>query len=201
VAAMIGAGNFAKMTMAPALSKTAARRKYVSELENAAAAAHVARKYGFEFGTTDPDEVWNDHEVNTVFIATGHSSHAALICRGLNAGKHVFVEKPLALDVAQVRDVLAAARQNADRQLMVGFNRRFSPHVRKIRELLSGRDEPLAMHFNCNAGIIPADAWVHDPQRGGGRIIGEACHFIDLLSHITGSRVVSVAATKIGRGV
>ena len=201
VAAMIGAGNFAKMTMAPALAKTKARLKYVSELGNPAAARHVARKYGFENATTDADAVWDDPEVNTVFIATGHASHAALVLKGLGSGKHVFVEKPLAMNIEQVRQIVETAKARPDQQVMVGFNRRFSPHVQKIRELLAGRSEPLAMHFACNAGIIPPDVWVHDPEAGGGRIVGEACHFLDLLAYLAESPIVSVAAAQMGQGV
>jgi predicted dehydrogenase/threonine dehydrogenase-like Zn-dependent dehydrogenase len=201
VAAMVGAGNFAKMTMGPALAKTKARLKYVSELSNAAAARHVAQKYGFENATTDANAVWDDPELNTVFIATGHASHAALVCKGLESGKHVFVEKPLAMNVEEVGRIVETARAHPEQQMMVGFNRRFSPHVQKIKQLLSGRSEPLAMHFACNAGIIPPDVWVHDPEAGGGRIVGEACHFMDLLSYVSDSPIVSVASAQMGQGV
>jgi hypothetical protein len=201
VAAMIGAGNFAKMTMGPGLARTKARLKYVLELTNAAAAGQVARKYGFEKATTDADAVWGDPELNTVFIATGHASHASLVCKGLESGKHVFVEKPLAMNLDEVGRIIAAAKAHPESQIMVGFNRRFSPHVQKMRQLLAGRGEPLAMHFGCNAGIIPADVWVHDPEVGGGRIVGEACHFLDLLSYIADSPIVSVASSQMGPGV
>ena len=206
VAAMIGAGNFAKMTMGPALAKTNARLKYVSARTNAAAAAHIAKKYGFENATTNLNKILSDSEVNTVFITTSHNSHAALICKALEAGKHVFVEKPLALnteELAEIAQVYSDFRSptSDNRQLMVGFNRRFSPHIQKIKELLAVRGEPLAMHFSCNAGIIPPNVWVHDPEVGGGRIIGEACHFIDLLSYVAGSPVTSVSAVQMGQGV
>lgn len=235
VAAMIGSGNYAKMTMGPGLAKTDARMKYVSARTNAAAAAHLAQKYRFENATTDLDQILTDPEVNAVFITTSHNSHARLACRSLEAGKHTFVEKPLCLTVEELEEIKKVRRSEGEKvgglagekikdetirkledgsslssnhlnistfpQLMVGFNRRFSPHVRKIKELLSGRGEPLAMHFACNAGIIPPDVWVHDPEIGGGRIIGEACHFIDLLSYIGGSRIVSVSSAQMGKGV
>ena len=201
VAAMIGAGNFAKMTMGPALAKTRARLKYVSELTNAAAARHIAQKYGFENATTDGDAVWNDPQLNTVFIATGHASHAALVCKGIESGKHVFVEKPLAMNVDETARIVETAGAHPDLHLMVGFNRRFSPHLQKIKQLLSGRSQPLAMHFACNAGIIPPDVWVHDPEVGGGRIVGEACHFMDLLAYIADSPIVSVASAQMEQGV
>ena len=202
VAAMIGAGNFAKMTMGPALAKTDARLKYVSARSNGFAAAHIAQKYKFENATTDLDQITTDSEVNTVFITTSHNSHAALVCRFLEAGKHVFVEKPLCLDIEQLKKIISSADGcSLSQMLMVGFNRRFSPHVEKIKELLAGRGEPLAMHFSCNAGIIPPNMWVHDPEVGGGRIIGEACHYIDLLAYIAGSPIVSVSAVRMRQGV
>ena len=213
-AAMIGAGNFAKMTMAPALSKTTARLKYVSARTNSAAAAYIAQKYGFENATTDLEAIWQDPGVNTVFITTQHNSHASLVQQALRAGKHVFVEKPLCLSVEdlqliveQVQKVSGAEAQGRPNdssfspQLMVGFNRRFSAHIQKVKSLLKGRSEPLAMNFTANAGIIPPNVWVHDPQKGGGRIIGEACHFIDLFVYLTGSRIISVAAFQMGKGV
>ena len=204
VAAMIGAGNFAKMTMGPALAKTKARRKYVSARTNGAAARHIAEKYNFENATTDTDAIWNDEQVNTVFITTGHNSHAALVKKALESGKHVFVEKPLCLTKEELNSIIETYNSVSSSglpSLMVGFNRRFSPHIQKIKELLSGRGEPLAMTFTCNAGIIPPDVWVHDPEVGGGRIIGEACHFIDLLSYVAESPVVSVAAFQMEKGV
>lgn len=205
VAAMIGAGNFAKMTMGPALARTQARLKYVSARTKSAAASHIAGKYGFENATTDIDAIWNDAQVNTVFITTSHNSHAALVQKGLEAGKHVFVEKPLCLTKEELCSIVETYNRcsgpSSPRTLMVGFNRRFSPHIQKIKELLAGRGEPLAMNFTCNAGIIPPDVWVHDPEVGGGRIIGEACHFIDLLSYVADSPVVSVAAFQMEKGV
>ncbi len=196
--ALIGAGNFSKMTLAPALAKTSANLKYVSARTNGAAAMHIARKHNFAHATTDLDAILADEEVNTVFIATRHDSHPSLICRSLTAGKHVFVEKPLAIDVDGLKKIIDAIKIHPDRHLMVGFNRRFSAHAQKIKTLLVGRSEPLAMTMTVNAGSIPLDSWIHDPERGGGRIIGEACHFIDLMVHLTGCRVVSVAAIRMG---
>ncbi|EKD81090.1 MAG: alcohol dehydrogenase zinc-binding protein, partial [uncultured bacterium] len=163
---------------------------------NGAAATHIAQKFGFANATTAVDEVWADIGVNTVFIATNHNSHAAMVEKALKSGRNVFVEKPLCLNIDELTAICSqireATRDGATPQIMVGFNRRFSPHVRKMKELLSGRSEPLAMTMTVNAGIIPANHWVHDPQVGGGRIIGEACHFIDLMQFISGSLVASV---------
>ena len=221
VAAMIGAGNFAKMTMGPALAKTKARLKYVAARTKGAAAQHIAHKYGFENATTDSDAIWADPEVNTVFITTGHSSHAFLVKKALQWGKHTFVEKPLCLSPDELASIVETVKKlekpedhtapdnimsrstyaSTAPQLMVGFNRRFSPHIQKIKETLAGRSEPLAMNLTCNAGIIPPNSWVHDPEEGGGRIIGEACHFIDLLSYVADSPVISVTAFQMEKGV
>lgn len=203
-AAMIGAGNYAKMTMAPALSKTSARLKYVTARTNAVSATHIAKKYRFENASTNLDVILNDSEVNTVFIATGHDSHAALCRKFVAAGKHVFVEKPLCLNEKQLDEIISCYSDIPCEHkpiLMVGFNRRFSPHSQKIKKLLKNRSEPLAMNFTINAGIIPPNVWVHDPETGGGRIIGEACHFMDLMVFFTESPIVSVSAVRMGKGV
>ena len=203
---MIGAGNFAKMTMGPALANTGARLKYVAARTSGAAATDIAKKYGFENATTDLALIWDDPEVNAVFIATGHDSHAELVKRSLASNKHTFVEKPLCLNRDQLDEIAKAyfglqSSTSKHCHLMVGFNRRFSPHLVKIKELLKGRGEPLAMNLTVNAGILPKDVWVHDPELGGGRIIGEACHHIDLLSHICGRGIVSVVAAQMGKKV
>ena len=197
---IIGAGNFVKMTMAPALSKTKARLAYIADL-NGAAAAHVAEKYGAEKAVSDYHEILNDPAVDAVMIAVGHNLHAKFVCETLQAGKHAFVEKPLAMSVNELGQILTAMARQPQQRVMVGFNRRFSPHIIEIKKRLAGRSEPLAMNMTVNAGIIPPDVWVHDPVRGGGRIVGEGCHFIDLLSHIAGSKVATVASAQMGQGV
>jgi predicted dehydrogenase len=198
--AVIGAGNFSKMTMLPALVKTGAAIAYVADLDGAAA-GYAARKFGAGVATTDYRQALVDPEVKAVLVAVRHDLHGRFVIEALQAGKHVFVEKPLAMDEAELRRVLDAARAAPDRMVMVGFNRRFSPHARKVKQLLAGRSEPLAMTMTVNAGIIPPNHWVHDPAVGGGRIIGEACHFIDLLAFLAGSKVRTVAATRMGSGV
>ena len=205
VVGVIGAGNFSKMTLMPGLAKASGRIKYVCDL-NGAAAAHLARKYGAQNAITDYQAVLADPEVNAVFVAVGHHLHARFVCEVLRAGKHAFVEKPLAMNLTEVRQVIEAAGTfvksgETSPQLMVGFNRRFSPHARQVKRLLAGRSEPLTLSMTVNAGFIPPDHWVHDPTRGGGRIIGEACHFIDLLAWLAGSRVRTVAAAMVGDGV
>jgi len=195
--AIIGAGSFTKLRMLPALRKTPARLAYVADIVPAAA-GYAARKGGAEKAVTDYREALQDEAVDAVLIAVGHHFHARMVCEGLAAGKHVFVEKPLAMNPAELRRVLETAADRPDRILMVGFNRRFSPHTVRMKRLLAGRSGPLAMTMTVNAGFIPPEHWVQDPERGGGRIIGEACHFIDLLAFLAGSPVRTVAAAMVG---
>jgi len=199
--ALIGAGNFAKLVMGSALSQAGAQLKYVAARTNSPSATHLASKYGFENATTDVGTIWRDDDVNAVFIATRHNSHCQLTCQALSAGKHVFVEKPMAINEEQVKQIITAKGAHPELHYMVGFNRRFSQHIRKAKDLLSGREEPLAMHFATNAGTIAADNWIQDLQSSGGRIVGEACHYIDLLVYLTDSPIVHVAAIQMGKGV
>lgn len=202
VVGVIGAGNFSTMTLMPALNRIGARVARVADL-NGVAARHLASKYGAEQAVTDYREVLRDPEINTVFIAVGHHLHARFVVESLEAGKHTLVEKPLAMNEAELKQILKVSGVRCEVAgetplLMVGFNRRFSPHAIRMRELLSARSEPLALTMTVNAGIIPPDHWVHDPVRGGGRIIGEACHFLDLFVFLTGSRIRTVAAAMMG---
>lgn len=196
VVGVIGAGTFSKATLLPALAKSGARIAYVANLSGVGG-KHLATKYHAGQAVTDHQMILDDPQVTAVLIAVGHHLHAQFVCEALAAGKHVFVEKPLAIDAAQLRRVLEAAHQHPDRQIMVGFNRRFSAHVVKARKLLHGRSEPLAMAMTVNAGMIPPQHWVHDPLRGGGRIIGEACHFVDLMAFLCGSRIRTVSAVMM----
>ncbi len=200
VVGVIGAGNFAISTLLPCLSRTGARLKYIAGRNNGASLVHAARKFRFENAVTDYRQILDDGDVNAVFVVTGHNSHASLAGEVLDAGKHVFVEKPLAISMAQLVDIGDMARQHPDRQLMVGFNRRFSAHTQRIKEHLAGRAGPICMTMTVNAGEIPATHWTQDPQEGGGRIIGEGCHFIDLLSWLAGSPIETVSAARVGEG-
>jgi predicted dehydrogenase len=157
---------------------------------------------GFAYASTDVAGMLANPDINAIAIATRHDSHARLVEQALLAGKHVFVEKPLAIDsrgLDQVAQALAiAAGSGQRRQLMVGFNRRFSPHVRKMKALLAPIREPKSLLMTMNAGALPADHWAQDILVGGGRIIGEACHFIDLMRHLVGKPIVSVQARRMG---
>jgi predicted dehydrogenase len=165
---------------------------------NGVFAAQAVRKFGAGDAVSDYRRVLDDPAIQAVFILVGHHLHARFVCEALEAGKHVFVEKPLALNESELIQVEEATARATDRLIMVGFNRRFSPHVAKIKALFAGRAEPICMNMTVNAGFIPPEHWVQDPLRGGGRIIGEGCHFIDLLAFLAGSPVTAVSAMMVG---
>lgn len=194
VAGVVGAGVFSMNILLPELAKTNAQIAYVAAGTNAAAAKHAAKKFGVAGAVTDYNIILDDPDVNTVFIAATNNVHASMVCKALEAGKHVFVEKPLALNAGELEQIEKAVRAAPDRLLMVGFNRRFSPHVAKVMRAIKGRGEPLCVNMTINAGILPPDHWMLDFERSGGRIIGEACHFIDLMCCLCGSRVSKVSS-------
>ncbi len=198
VVGAIGAGNFAKLVLLPALARTPAVLHTVASA-GGVSARHIGQKLGFQHVSTDTRLVIENPEINTIIITTRHNSHARLVCESLAAGKHVFVEKPLALTRDELRAVTEAVSRAPDRQLLVGFNRRFSPHALKIKSLLAGRSQPLTMIMTVNAGLISPDHWTQDPAVGGGRIIGEACHWIDLLSFLASAPVIRVSAVAVGQ--
>jgi predicted dehydrogenase/threonine dehydrogenase-like Zn-dependent dehydrogenase len=199
--ALIGAGDFAGRSLLPALKKTGVRLKTIAS-SGGLSGVYLGRKFGFETTTTDIDMILNDQEIDAVIIATRHDCHADLVCRALEAGKHVFVEKPLALNreqLARIEAVYEAVRKRElSLQLMVGFNRRFAPQVKKMKSLLDGVKAPKSIILTVNAGAVPAEHWVRDPEAGGGRIVGEACHFIDLLRFLVGCQVVDLKVSKLG---
>ena len=196
---VIGAGGFARGVLLPALAKAGARLAWVADL-NGAAAQQSGAKFGAAQATSDYRRVLDDPAVQAVVVLVGHHLHARFVCEALAAGKHVFVEKPLAMNEEELAQVTRAAAAAPGRLLMLGFNRRFSAHIAKMRGLLAGRSEPLCMSMTVNGGAIPADHWTQDPERGGGRIVGEGCHFIDLLAHLAGARVEAVSAMMVGEG-
>src|SRR2546430_3123283 len=169
---------------------------------NGSNAVHYGKKFGFAKASTSTAELFAQREVNTVFIATRHDSHARLASEALRSGRHVYVEKPLALNREQLAEVAAAyaesAAQGAAPIILVGFNRRFSPHVQRMREMLPRMQGPKSLSLLMNAGAIPPDHWTQDRQIGGGRILGEACHFIDLAGFLVGGRVIWGNAGAMG---
>lgn len=200
--AMIGAGNYAAQVLIPALKATPAR---LGTLVSAGGVSSVyaGKKFGFEAAATEPEAAIASPDVDTVVIATRHDSHAAYTTAALSAGKHVFVEKPLALTREQLGQVRGAWEQAATGGrtpplLMVGFNRRFAPQVVRMKQLLAARGEPPVFVMTVNAGAIPADHWTQDATEGGGRIIGEGCHFIDLLRFLAAAPIRRIHAVKMG---
>lgn len=196
----LGAGNFARMVLLPAIQHTGALQPRILCSASGLSAVHSGQKLGFEKATAEENEVFHDAGVKAVFILTRHDQHARQVIEGLRAGKHVFVEKPLALtveEIAEIESVLAAAPEPKP-LVMVGFNRRFSPAAVQVKQFFASVYDPLTVSFRFNAGPIPADHWTQDEIIGGGRIIGEACHAIDLATFLTGSPPVRVFAESIG---
>jgi len=202
VCGFIGAGNYASRILIPAFVRAGAQLHTIVS-QGGVSAAHHGRKHGFIQATTDVNSVLDNNQINTVIIVTRHNSHARYVIEALEAGKHVFVEKPLCLTMDELDHIVKAynavlsARPTA-LNLMVGFNRRFAPQIIRIKKLLEPVKQPKVFIMTMNAGAIPRDSWIQDPGVGGGRIIGEACHYVDLMRYLAGSRIVSVHARRIG---
>jgi predicted dehydrogenase/threonine dehydrogenase-like Zn-dependent dehydrogenase len=198
VIGVIGAGNFTKMTMLPALKGSGANYKYIASSGGITGTA-LAKKFGFSHSTTDYKQIISDNDVDTVIITTKHNSHAKFVNEALLAGKHVFVEKPLALNTEQLQSIIDNYNNGIGlKSIMVGFNRRFSPHIQAIKKSLGTNPGPININATMNAGFIPQNVWVHDLSVGGGRIIGEACHYIDLCTFLTSSEIESVCLNAMG---
>ncbi len=200
VLGFVGSGNYATSVLIPAFKEAGARLKVVAS-SGGVSGVHAGRKFGFEETTTDTESVFTDSQVNAVVITTRHDSHARLVCQALASGKHVFVEKPLALttdELTEIESTYGSTRAGGNHPLlMVGFNRRFAPQTRKIKSLLESVKESKAFLMTVNAGAIPADHWTQDPSVGGGRILGEACHFIDLLRFLAGAPIARYSCTRM----
>ena len=196
--AFLGAGNYAGRVLIPAFRDAGAELRTVVSA-GGASAVHFGKKFGFANASSDAEAALADPEVDTAVIATRHDAHARLVLAALRAGKHVFCEKPLCLTLEELAGIEAEAARHADRLLMVGFNRRFAPQVVRMRELLGTLGEPKSFIVTVNAGAIPPSHWTQDPAVGGGRIVGEACHFVDLLRHLAGAPIVRSHAVALGR--
>ncbi len=194
--AVVGAGNFTQAMILPALKKSNAPIKYIVS-SGGLSSTTLAKKYGIPKSTTDLKTAIGDPEVYGVVITTQHNLHAEMTRMALEAGKHVFVEKPLALKCEEL-DVIIKAVEETEKTVTVGFNRRFSPHSEKMKSLLGDQPGPMNIIATMNAGYIPPDVWVHNLESGGGRIIGEACHYVDLITFLTGSKVVEVSMMGMG---
>jgi predicted dehydrogenase/threonine dehydrogenase-like Zn-dependent dehydrogenase len=191
---IIGAGNFASATLVPGLKKANASIKYIADIQGLSAKI-LAEKAKAKIATSDYKEMLKDQELGSVIITTRHDLHAKMVVESLEAGKNVMVEKPLCLNQSELDEIIEAVNKSK-RMVTVGFNRRFAPLVQKLKKLIG--DGPMNIVATMNAGFIPPDVWVHDLEVGGGRIIGEACHYIDLCTFISGSMVKSVCMNSMG---
>lgn len=201
VMSFVGAGNYASRMLIPAFKAAGAQFNSIVTSGGINGVIH-GEKAGFAEASTNVEVMLADNNTNTVAIVTRHNTHARFAALALNAGKNVFVEKPLAITLEELETVEAAYREahkaGHKPHLMVGFNRRFSPHIQKMKELLDTINEPKSFMMTMNAGAIPADHWTQDLQVGGGRIIGEACHYIDLMRYLANSKIVSIQARRMG---
>ncbi len=189
---VLGAGNFANATLLPVLKQMdGLERKGIASGSGLSAQA-AAQRFGFGFAATDVAEVIANPDINTVAILTRHHLHAPQVLASLAAGKHVFVEKPLCLTDEELETIIQAHEAAPASYLLVGFNRRFAPFMQPLKQHFAEVREPLLLTYRVNAGFLPADHWLHDPHQGGGRLLGEACHFIDLLIYLAGARVAQV---------
>lgn len=198
VVGFIGAGNYASRMLIPAFKEGGAQLHTIATSGGINGVTH-GEKTGFAKTTTDTDGMIADPEINTLAIVTRHNSHARFVSKALGLGKNVFVEKPLALTLEELSEVESVYNSlEIKPKLMVGFNRRFSPQVQKMKALLSPVKEPKSFMMTMNSGAIPADHWTQDNEVGGGRIIGEACHFIDLMRYLAGCEIISVQCRRMG---
>lgn len=194
---IIGAGNYTKMTMLPILKKAEAPLRIIAS-NTGVSGTFLAKKYGIGQSTTDFRQILQDPETGLVIITTRHNLHAAMSIESLLAGKDVFVEKPAGINLTEMLEIEEALAKSG-KSISVGFNRRFSPFSLKMKQIIGENPGPISIIATMNAGFIPPESWVHDLQVGGGRIVGEACHFVDLISYLTGSEVDSVSMTSMGK--
>jgi predicted dehydrogenase/threonine dehydrogenase-like Zn-dependent dehydrogenase len=190
---LLGAGNFARGVLIPAMRQAGTELAGLCA-SNGIRAQSVAKKFGFAYCTTDEEQIFSDDSINSIAIAARHNLHALQVVRALESGKHVFCEKPLCLTEAELQAIRDAYSRASGCHLMVGFNRRFAPMALRTKAFLSKAVGPFTMHYRVNAGLLPRDHWVNDPEEGGGRILGEMCHFVDMLAFLCGSEPLSVQA-------
>lgn len=192
--AFIGAGSFADNILLPGFKGKCALAGVATSRSNNS--KNIAAKYGFNYCTDKASELISDKNVNTLVIATRHDSHAAYVMEGLRNNKNVFVEKPLCINEEQLEQICLEIK-NSKGILMVGFNRRFAPQTLKAKEIVKEKGLPVSIHMRINAGVNAPDHWIHDKKVGGGRIVGEVCHFVDLSAFLANSKINSVSAIAI----
>ncbi|MEM4360083.1 MAG: bi-domain-containing oxidoreductase, partial [Candidatus Bilamarchaeaceae archaeon] len=199
---VIGAGLFGKAVLLPAIKNTDGIELTAISTSSGINTQHIFRKYGFKRQSTEYKSIIEDEEIDAVFILTPHSLHARMVIEALKAGKHVFVEKPLCVDEGELKEIFetysSIISQNASQPfIMVGYNRRFSPHAKKIKEVFKNRQDPMVVHYRVNAGYVPPDHWVHSEEEGGSRVVGEVCHFVDFMQFLTNATPIRVYAERV----
>ncbi len=194
---VLGAGLYANSTLLPIIKNNKDFELIGIASSGGFHAQNSGKKFGFHYATSSDDEIINDKNINTVAILTRHDSHADLVVKALKARKNVFVEKPLALNSGQLSAVSKQLEKTDNCLLLTGFNRRFSPHAQSLKSSIVNRQSSMHLHYRINAGFIPSNHWTQDPNIGGGRIIGEACHFIDLITYLVGEVPISVHAVAL----
>ncbi len=198
---VIGAGNFAASVLLPTIKKVEGINLIGIASARGSSAQNAARQFGFDYAASESEQIIQDPSINTIAVLTRHDLHAGLVVAALNSNKHVFCEKPLALNCVELEQVEKALHHQqgtgSPRLLMVGFNRRFAPMAKKLRSFYADRREPMLIHYRVNAGYLPPTHWLHDAEAGGGRIIAEGCHFIDFITFLAGVKPVQVSAQGI----
>jgi len=194
---VIGAGNYARTTFLPVMRKNRDTHFIGIASINGVNAQHAAAKYGFTYATSSAPEIIQDKAINSVVIMTRHADHAPLCLQALKNHKHVYCEKPLALTLEDIKTLETLLSQPVSPLLMVGFNRRFAPFSVELQKFFSQHSEPMYAHYTVNAGFLPSNHWLHNPIQGGGRIIGEGCHFIDYLTFLIGQPISAVWAKAL----
>jgi predicted dehydrogenase len=197
VIGLIGSGSFATNTLLPIIYENS-DKFHLKTIVNSTGdkALNVASQFKAEMASSNPDDIFNDKEIDLIMICTRHNNHAELVLRGLESNKQVFVEKPLAVTLNELNDIenfFKTVKTNEQLVLMVGFNRRFSKYAGEIKRALNNRTSPVLLHYRMNAGFVPYDSWIHED---GGRIVGEACHLIDLMLFLTDSEVIDYAVNN-----
>ncbi|MCX6053341.1 MAG: bi-domain-containing oxidoreductase [Chloroflexi bacterium] len=197
---VLGAGNYAQAVFLPVIQKAGKSELVGIATSSGLSAAHAAQKFGFQFASSHEEDIFTNESINTLVILTRHQLHARQVTAGLQNKKAVYCEKPLALNEEELSQIERTLSNPDCPLLTVGFNRRFAPFARQLKDFLGSRGEAMSLHYRVNAGFLPSNHWLHDPLQGGGRIIGEGCHFIDLLSYLTDSKPIRVSAHALPDG-
>jgi predicted dehydrogenase len=197
---VLGSGLFANAVLLPAIKKVDGVQLIGIASAGGLHAQHTGKKFGFRYAASSNEEILNDPNINAVAILTRHDSHADLVVKALKAGKHVFVEKPLAINSNQLSAISKQLAKTDNCLLLTGFNRRFAPLAQQLKSSIVNRQSSMYVHYRVNAGYIPLNHWTQDPEIGGGRIIGEACHFIDFSTFLVGAPPISVTAHSLPDG-